>query len=81
MVRCVARSLRGRRAISLRESYRGEKMTLIGAISKEGIVAIKIINESMKGDDFRQFIKNDLLPQLRKGAVVVMDDRFIKWKD
>jgi len=56
-------------------------MTLIGAISKEGIVAIKIINESMKGDDFRQFIKNDLLPQLRKGAVVVMDDRFIKWKD
>ncbi len=49
-------------------------MTLIGAISKEGIVAIKIINESMKGDDFRQFIKNDLLPQLRKGAVVVMDN-------
>ncbi len=49
-------------------------MTLIGAISKEEIVATKIINESMKGNDFREFIMNDLLPKLRKGSVVIMDN-------
>lgn len=49
-------------------------MTLIGAINKEKIVATKIVEQSMKGDDFRQFIEEELLPKLRKGSVVVMDN-------
>ena len=28
----------------------------------------------MKGDDFRQFVAEDLLPKLRKGSVVIMDN-------
>ncbi|MEB3191700.1 MAG: hypothetical protein VKL42_15280, partial [Snowella sp.] len=32
-----------------------------------------IIGKSMKGEDFKKFIKEHLVPELWKGAVVVMD--------
>lgn len=74
MSRTVARALRGYRAYDLREFYRGKKVTVIGAIKCAEVVAIKIIEGSMKGDDFEAFIKIDLAPKLEVGEVVVMDN-------
>ena len=74
MSRRYARSLKGRRAYHFRRFYKGRKVTLIGAIDINGMVASKQIEGSMKGKDFYQFVKDDLVPQLRKGHVVVMDN-------
>ena len=35
--------------------YRGERMTVIGAISQEKVIAFDIIGKSMKGEDFIAF--------------------------
>ena len=49
-------------------------MTLIGAIKKEGIVATRLIKNSMKGKDFQSFLEIDLIPKLTEGDVLVMDN-------
>lgn len=74
MSRDVARSEKGKKAFCLRPFYKGRKITLIGAISVEGVVATKSIPGSMKGKDFRDFIEHDLAPKLNPGDVVIMDN-------
>ena len=74
MSREVARSEKGKKAFCLRPFYKGRKMTLIGAISIEGVVAKKAIEGSMKGEDFQEFVEPDLVPKLNPGDVVVMDN-------
>ena len=74
MSRSMARSEKGQKAFCLRRFYKGLKMTLIGAISIKGVVAKKAIQGSMKGKDFHDFVKNDLVPKLNPGDVVVMDN-------
>lgn len=49
-------------------------MTLIGAIKQGEVLTTKIIEGSMKGNDFSEFIRTNLLPTLREGDVVVMDN-------
>ncbi|MBD2545081.1 MULTISPECIES: transposase [Planktothricoides] len=74
MSREIARSEKGKKAFCLRYFYKGRKMTLIGAISIEGVVAKKAIEGSMKGEDFQEFVEPDLVPKLNPGDVVVMDN-------
>jgi transposase len=74
MERPVARSQKGCRALCLRSVYKGQKYTLIGAISIQGIVCMKTIKGSMKGKDFEAFIQHDLCPHLSSNHVVVMDN-------
>ena len=74
MERSVARSPKGRKAFSLRAVYKGQKHTLIGAISIKGLACLKTIKGSMKGKDFETFIQDDLCPHLSSGNVVVMDN-------
>ncbi|NJO52354.1 MAG: IS630 family transposase [Leptolyngbyaceae cyanobacterium RM2_2_4] len=74
MSRDVARSLSGKKALCLRQFYKGRKMTLIGAIKKEGVVATRLIKGWMKGKDFRAFLEIDLIPKLKGGEVIVMDN-------
>jgi transposase len=74
MSRRFARSERGLRAFFLRSFYKGKKMTLIGAMRIEGIVATRMVQRSMKGKDFREYLESDLVPKLQKGDVVVMDN-------
>jgi transposase len=74
MSRSVARSKKGKKAFCLRPFYKGRKMTLIGAISIEGVVAKKTIEGSMKGKDFKSFVEQNLVPKLKPGNVVVMDN-------
>ncbi|MEG5237070.1 transposase [Microcoleus sp. AT9b-C3] len=54
--------------------YRGAKVTAIGAISMNKVLALMTMNDSMDGQAFAIFIQHFLCPQLWEGAVVVMDN-------
>ena len=74
MERSVARSDRGKRVFSHRLCYKGQKQTVIGAISVNGIVSMKMIQGSMKGEDFLTFIKVELAPKLLPEHRIIMDN-------
>jgi len=74
MTRPVARAKKGKKVYELRKSYRGKKMTIMGAVKYSEVVAIKTLEGSMKKDDFLEFIRVNVVPKLRKGDVVVMDN-------
>ncbi len=64
----------GSRVCDIKPFYRGAKITAIGAISIKKGVALMRINDSINGKAFEVFIKKFLVPELRLGAVVVMDN-------
>ena len=74
MERSVARSECGKRVFSHRPFYKGQKHTIIGAISVDGIVCLKTIQGSMKGEDFLGFVKDDLVAKLRPEHRIIMDN-------
>lgn len=74
LMRSRARSLKGLRAYFIKPFYRGKRVTVMGAMSQDRVLAIDTLDHAMKGDDFRHFIQMQLVPHLWKGAVVVMDN-------
>jgi len=74
LTRTYARSPRGSRVYDLKPFYRGARVTVIGAISLTGVVALMTLDGAMDGDAFKVFIEKCLVPQLWTGAVVVMDN-------
>jgi hypothetical protein len=72
--RTHARSLPGTRVSEFKPFYRGAKVTAIGAISLNKVLALMTINDSMNGAVFAVFVEKCLCPQLWAGAVVVMDN-------
>lgn len=74
LARTHARSLVNTRVNDFKPFYRGAKVTVIGAISWNRVLAVMTLNDSMDGKAFRVFIEKFLLPQLWPGAVVVMDN-------
>ncbi len=73
MKRTHARSLVRTRVCEFKPFYRAPKVTVIGAISLNKVLAVMTLNDSMDGAAFSVFIERCLCPQLWKGAVVVMD--------
>ena len=74
LTRTHARSRSGTRAYDFQPFYRGEKVTVIGALSLKQVLAVMTLDGSMNGAAFQVFIEKCLLPQLWTGAVVVMDN-------
>jgi len=74
LTRTHARSPYGSRVYDFKPFYRGSKVTVIGAISLEKVLAVMTLNGSMNGQAFQVFVEKCLLPQLWEGAVVVMDN-------
>ena len=74
LTRTHARSQLGTRAYAVKPFYRGKKITVIGAISCQRVVALMTIDNSMDSQAFEVFIAQCLVPQLWPGAVVVMDN-------
>jgi transposase len=72
--RTHSRSPSGTRAVDIKPFYRGAKVTAIGAISINKVLALMTMNDSMDGPAFAVFIEKFLCPELWKGAVVVMDN-------
>ena len=72
--RSHARSQLGTRAYAVKPFYRGQKITVIGAITFQRVVALMTIDNSMDSQVFEVFVEKFLVPQLWSGAVVVMDN-------
>ena len=74
MSRPRGRSCKGQRVYDINPFYRGRRVTVVGAISQTAILAIQTLGKSMKGEDFKRFVSEHLVPKLWRGAVVVMDN-------
>jgi transposase len=72
--RTHARSAPGSRAYHFKPYYRGSKVSVIGAISSEQVLAVMTLDGSMNTAAFEVFVTECLLPELWPGAVVTMDN-------
>ena len=70
----LARSKYGSIVYDLKPFYDGTKITVVGAISLKKVVGMMTINGSIDGKAFSVFVEHFLVPNLWKGAVVVMDN-------
>ena len=74
LTRRRARAKKGARARGSIPNHKGRNVTVIGALSLKGMVAQRLIYGNTDGATFEGFILKDLVPQLWKGACVVMDN-------
>ena len=74
LMRHHARSEKGTRVYDLKPFYRGKKVTIIGAISMDKVLAVMTMDNSMDSNAFHVFVDKFLVPQLWAGAVVIMDN-------
>lgn len=74
MTRLSARAPRGKRAFGSAPARRGKNVTLIGALSLEGLVAAMTVELATDGPVFKAYLEEVLAPALRPGQVVVMDN-------
>jgi transposase len=68
------RSQKGERLYDVKLFYRGSRVSVVGAITQQSVLAIKVLEKSMNAVEFIDFLKHDLVPNLWKGAGVVMDN-------
>lgn len=74
LTRTCARSQRGLRVYDFRPYYRGARVSVMGGISFQKVLAVMTLDGSMDGAAYKVFVEHCLLPQLWAGAVVVMDN-------
>lgn len=74
MVRTYGRSTRGERAIGRAPAGRYERLTLLGAITLSGVSAIMTIPAFTNRAVFAAFVHEILVPTLRPGQIVVLDN-------
>lgn len=74
MARLRARAVRGERAVGYQPRNTGENVSLLGALSLEGLIATLSIKGSVDTAVFLTYLTTVLLPQLWPGAIVVMDN-------
>jgi len=74
LMRLMGRVPKGERVYDIKPFYRGTRVNVIGAISASKVLALKALDCSLTGEQFKQFLQEDLGPQLWPGAVVVMDN-------
>lgn len=74
MSRRYARSLQGSRACDAIPLNRGKTTTIISSVRLDGTTVSMLMDGSMNGVKFKDYVGNHLAPHLRKGDVVVMDN-------
>lgn len=74
MCRLWARAPLGQRALSRAPAGRYERLTLLGAISLEGLGALMTIPAFTNRAVFRAYVEEVLVPTWRPGQVVVLDN-------
>ena len=73
-------SMRGQPPKSIKLFVRGERISVIAAMSSGGVEALKVVRGTVDGDTFLEFIQRDLLPVLlpfdgrNSNSVVIMDN-------
>lgn len=74
MTRLYARSLAGTRAFGSAPRNWGDNVSILGALTLRGALEPMCVNGATDGRVFLTYLKEVLLPQLWRGAVVVMDN-------
>lgn len=74
MVRLYGRSKKGERARGERPQQKGKNVSIISAISLEGVIAESVLVGGTDAMTFEAFISQKLLPQLREENTVLMDN-------
>jgi len=74
LTRLRARAAKGQRAQGKRPSKRGKRVSMISAISLKEVIAHLNLMGSTDGLTFEAFISQKLVPQLWKGACVIVDN-------
>ena len=73
-------SIRGKPPRSLKLLVRGERVSVIAAMSNDGVETLRIVRGTVDGDTFLEFVERDLLPVLQPfngvnpNSVVIMDN-------
>jgi transposase len=74
MARHYARSPQGERVHTSKPVNKGKNITVLGALSLEGIMAAMTVEGSTDAQVFLTYVKTILVPALRPGQVVFMDN-------
>lgn len=74
MTRLRGRAPRGQRLIDKTPHGHWKTTTLIAALGIEGIRCSTVVDGAVNGDIFESFVEQVLVPELRPGDVVVMDN-------
>jgi Transposase and inactivated derivatives len=75
LMRLMGRAAKGQRVYDIKPVLsEGTRVNVIGAICAWKVLALKALDRSLTGEQFKQFLQEDLRPQLWPGAVVVMDN-------
>jgi transposase len=74
MVRLYARAKDGKRAHGIVPNRHHRKLTLLGGLSTAGLVAMMTIEAATNQGVFLAFVREVLVPELRPGQVVVLDN-------
>jgi transposase len=74
-------SIRGKPPRSLKLLVRGERVSVIAALSNDGVETLRVVRGTVDGDTFLEFVERDLLPVLQpfngvnpNYSVVIMDN-------
>jgi hypothetical protein len=74
LTRLYARASKGQRAVGQVPRNRGKTLTLLCALNKGGVCADFVIEGGVSGAVFITYLREVLIPSLRKGQVIVMDN-------
>ena len=74
MARDYGRAPRGQRAPGAKPVQRGPHVTMVGALGVVGVFAAMMVEGFVDGAAFLAFVQEVLVPQLRPGHVVVLDN-------
>ena len=74
MTRLRGRAPRGQRLVDRTPHGHWKTTTLIAALGIEGMRCSTVVDGAVNGDVFEAFVEQVLLPELRTGDVVIMDN-------
>jgi transposase len=74
MTRLYGRAPRGKRLIAAVPHGHWKTTTFIGALRHDGLTAPMVIDAAVSGDIFRVYVTEFLVPTLKPGDIVVMDN-------
>jgi hypothetical protein len=74
MVPTHGRAPRGERATGTKPKAKGRHLTVIGSLSLRSGLDVSPWQGSMKGADFASWVECMLLPRLREGDIVILDN-------
>lgn len=74
MTRLYARAPRGRRAIAAAPFGHWKTTTFVAALRRTGLTAPMVLDGPMNGPAFLAYVEQVLVPTLRRGDIVVLDN-------